>query len=237
MERQAFKDEIKFRLTGGVLQLELDEAALDQVLNAAFREIQRYIDTTKIVTLPFQRCIDLSGAKVSAVTHVMRASPRGTAGGAYTSLTTDPMIASMWQIMSNNNNMYNFSDYVLNYASYSTLQQIGNTASTDMAYYYDKTGEKLYINILDSVPTQVTLEFIPRLDDVSEIVSDYWIDMTIRLAVALAKVTIGRIRSRYTQTNAIWGNDGERMLDEGNTELTALRDLLASNDNLTQPID
>ena len=63
------------------------------------------------------------------------------------------------------------------------------------------------------------------------------IDMTIRLAVALAKVTIGRIRSRYTQTNAIWGNDGERMLDEGNTELTALRDLLASNDNLTQPID
>ena len=40
MDRQAYIDEIKFRLTGGILDLELDDKALNQLLNSRFREVQ-----------------------------------------------------------------------------------------------------------------------------------------------------------------------------------------------------
>ena len=83
----------------------------------------------------------------------------------------------------------------------------------------------------------ITIEYIPRYNDVSEIISDYWIDMLIRLAVALTKVTIGRIRTRFTQSNALWTQDGELILEEGNTELAELRQHLMENSQLVYPID
>lgn len=61
--------------------------------------------------------------------------------------------------------------------------------------------------------------------------------MLIKLAVALAKVTVGRIRSRYTQSNALWTQDGEALLAEGNEELTALRQHMMENSQLVFPID
>ena len=73
MELAAYKEEILFKLTGGVLECELDDKALTQVLNAALREVQRYIDTTVIKTIPFENCIDLSDYNVSSVSRVYRA--------------------------------------------------------------------------------------------------------------------------------------------------------------------
>lgn len=61
--------------------------------------------------------------------------------------------------------------------------------------------------------------------------------MLIKLAVALAKVTVGRIRSRYTQSNALWTQDGEALLAEGNAELEALRQHMMENSQLVFPID
>ena len=51
MQMQAYVDEIKLHLTGGVLQLEIDDATIMKVVNSAFREVQRYIDTTRMDTL------------------------------------------------------------------------------------------------------------------------------------------------------------------------------------------
>lgn len=46
MDRQAYRDEIMIRLTGGVIDLELSTEALDRCIDSAFRQVQRYIDTT-----------------------------------------------------------------------------------------------------------------------------------------------------------------------------------------------
>jgi hypothetical protein len=48
---------------------------------------------------------------------------------------------------------------------------------------------------------------------------------------------LGRIRTRFTQSNALWTQDGETILNEGKEELTALRERLMTNDNLILPID
>ncbi len=62
-------------------------------------------------------------------------------------------------------------------------------------------------------------------------------DILLRLALAYTKITLGRIRTRYTQSNALWNQDGETMLTEGNTELTALRERLQVQTNLSYPLD
>lgn len=235
MDIEAYKSEIRLKLTGGVLTLELDDSSLTAVINAAFREVQRYIDETKIVTIPFSRCIDMTPYKVNAVTNIYRSN--SYISDANQEGMIDPMAASQWQLLSGTGNLYNFSDFAYNYASWNTLMQIRNTTSTDLAFRYDATSKKLYINIVTNNPETITVEYVPRYDDVSQVVSDYWIDVIIRLAVAIAKVTVGRIRSRYKQNNALWDQDGELLLSEGNAELADLREKLLANSQLVYPID
>lgn len=72
MTLKEYIEEIKLKLTGGVLNLEISDEAIAKVINNSLREIQRYIDTTKIVTVPFAKCIDLAGFNCSSVTKVYR---------------------------------------------------------------------------------------------------------------------------------------------------------------------
>ena len=86
-------------------------------------------------------------------------------------------------------------------------------------------------------PQYITIEYIPRYDSVEEINSDYWLDVLTRLSVGITKEVVGRIRSRYKQTNAEWEQDGETLLEEGKTELSELRAHLIENSQLIYPLD
>ena len=244
MDRQAYIDEIKFRLTGNLLETELDTKAFDTIVNVSLREIQRYISSTKIITIPFSKCIDLSKVKdedgkdikINSVSRIYRAD--GYVGESSTTAgMVDPMYVSQWQLLGGTSNMRNFQDYMYNYEAWNTLLQMRNTTSTDLAFRYDKSSNKLYINVASNMPGNITIEYVPRYDDVSEIVSDYWIDMLVRLCVANAKVIVGRIRSRYSQSNALWAQDGDTILNEGNAELAEIREHLVTNTQLVYGID
>ena len=244
MDRQSYIDEIKFRLSGGVLDLELDDTAFDRLLNSSFREVQRYIDSTKLVTIPYSNCIDLSSVNnghINSVARVFRSEGyMNTSVDGLSSTGTypvDPMYASQWQLLSGVGNLQNFSDYALNYAAWNTMLQIRNTTSTDLAFRYDRFNNLLYINVSSGIPKYITVEYVPRFDDVSEVISDYWIDIIIRMAVAIGKITLGRIRSRYTQSNALWQQDGQLILNEGKAELDELREKLQISTQLCYPID
>ena len=63
------------------------------------------------------------------------------------------------------------------------------------------------------------------------------IDILIKYCVALTKVILGRIRTRFSQSNALWTQDGDKILEEGNTELKELREVLRVNSNLIMLID
>ena len=121
--------------------------------------------------------------------------------------------------------------------AYSTAQQIRNTLSTDLAFRYDRSKNLLYINVSMGTPQYVTVKYVPRFDDPSEIYSDYWIDMLVKMSVAMTKIILGRIRSRFTQSNALWTQDGEAILAEGTTELTAIRAELKESTQLFYPVD
>lgn len=235
MKMQAYVDEIKLAVTGGILNLEIDDTVIKKIVNSAMRELQRYICSTKLITLPYSKCIDLSNYKINAITKVFRADGVESTN-SNTSVTTDPLQLSFYQLASGGN-MYNLNDYISRYASWNTLQQINNTTSTDLIYYFEDAEKKLYINTSMSNNSKVSIEYVPRYDNVEDITSDYWIDILMRLSKALTKVTLGRIRGRYTQSNALWTSDASELLQEGQTELAELRQHLQTNTQLIYPLD
>ena len=233
---QAYLDEIKLQLTGGVLELELDDASLVKIVNSALREIQRYIDTTVLETIPFQRCIDLNPRKISSISRIYRSEGFTTTSDSDSSVQ-DPMMVQQWQLLAGNGNVLSMVDYAYNYAAWSTSLQVRNTLSTDLAFRYDHVTNKLYINTSSGTPTHITIEYIPRYDSVDQIDSDYWIDVLMRLSVAKAKIMVGRIRSRYTQSGALWTQDGEKLLEEGTQEFNDIREKLLDSTQLVYGID
>lgn len=237
MDMQAIKDEVLLKLTGDVVSFELSDSSLTKVINSALREVQRYIDSFRFVTVPYSKCIDVTDYKISSVVSVKRTEGYLVSTDAGSHGISDPMYASYWQLFSTSGNIYNMSDFAYNYASWNTLSQIRNTISTDMAFHFDKSQNKLYINVSTGQPKEITIMYVPQFQDVSEITSDFWIDVLVHMSVALAKITVGRVRSKFKQSNAPWVLDGEQILEEGNTELTNLRQELKDSTQLVYGID
>lgn len=240
MTKNDVVEELKLELTGQVLEMELDDSTLDLTINKALRELQRYWDETTLVTIPYASCINYAGTPLeesSSIVRVYRTVGVGNSEDAGNSVTMDPMYAQQWMVFSNAGTMYNLQDYVMNYAAWNTLSQVRNTMSTDLAFREDKHACKLYINNNISSPGNITVEYIPKLRSVEDIKSDYWKDVLVRMSLDLVKIQIGRIRTKFTQSNALWTLDGDKLLEEGNTDLKELREILRANSNMVYPID
>ena len=240
MTKNDVVEEIKLELTGQVLEMELDDSTLDLTINKALRELQRYWDETTLVTIPYASCINYAGTPLeesSSIVRVYRTVGVGNSEDAGNSVTMDPMYAQQWMVFSNAGTMYNLQDYVMNYAAWNTLSQVRNTMSTDLAFREDKHACKLYINNNISSPGSITVEYIPKLRSVEDIKSDYWKDVLVRMSLDFAKIQIGRIRTKFTQSNALWTLDGDKLLEEGNTDLKELREILRANSNMVYPIN
>ena len=240
MKLEDVLDEIKLELTGHILEMEINDETLVSVVKKALRELERFWDETTMLTIPYARCIDLDGEffeeKVSSIVKVYRTEGVGDSSGSL-SVMNDPIQMAQFAIFSNGGTMYNLNDYVMNYASWMTMYKIKNTMSTDLSFKEDRHNKKLYINSANGAPSMVTIEYIPKLTVVEDIKSDYWIDILIKYCIALTKVVLGRIRTRFSQTNALWTQDGEKILEEGNTELKELREILRVNSNMNFLID
>ena len=240
MTKNDIVEEIRLELTGQVLEMELDDSTLDLTISKALRELQRYWDETTLVTIPYASCINYAGTPLeesSSIVRIYRTVGVGNSEDAGNSVTMDPMYAQQWMVFSNAGTMYNLQDYVMNYAAWSTLSQVRNTISTDLAFREDKHACKLYINNNISSPGSITVEYIPKLRSVEDIKSDYWKDVLVRMSLDFAKIQIGRIRTKFTQSNALWTLDGDKLLEEGNTDLKELREILRANSNMVYPID
>ena len=138
MDMQAIKDEVLLKLTGDVVSFELSDSSLTKVINSALREVQRYIDSFRFVTVPYSKCIDVTDYKISSVVSVKRTEGYLVSTDAGSHGISDPMYASYWQLFSTSGNIYNMSDFAYNYASWNTVLQIKNTTSTDLAFHFDK---------------------------------------------------------------------------------------------------
>lgn len=228
--------DIKLTLTGGVLRLEISDETIGKLVLKAFAEVQRFIDETRFVQVPYSSCIDLKDFKHSSITNVYRTKGTGIDTSDDPNALNDPMYFQMWASYGFGG-MYNLNQFLLNYGAFNTIEQIRNTQTTDMKFIEDKQGDKLYINSSIDKPDMVTIEYVPKFEDVDEIKSDYWIDILKRLSLAHVKVTLGYIRTRMKVNNQPYTDDGEEMRQEGIQELEALREILRVNQQLIYPVD
>lgn len=232
MEASWYIDQIKFEITGGVLESELDDEGYKRIIDMTLQEVNRYYDETRFITVPASKCIDLEQyPDINTVSRIYRKEGFGTTAEETTSFS-DPTQVQLFALGSS----YYSNRYASNLIAYSTMQSVLSTTSTDLNFFQDKTANKLYINFTGGAPQEVTLEYVPELRDVNQISSDYWVDIFTRLATAHAKIIIGRIRKKFTQSNALWSLDTD-ILTEGREELTALRDTLRVNATLLYPLD
>lgn len=238
MTEKEYIDYIKLTLGGDILDLELPDSSIQKFVNQAFKEVQRYIDTTRLIKVPYASCLDLTNFKCSAIIKIYRTEGyTGDSTSGIGSGVADPMYAQQWMVFSNGGTMYNVNDYIMNYVSYNTLLQIRNTTSTDLSFKFDKQTNRLYINTGYNKPNYVVIEYIPIFENIEEITDEYWIDILRRLSLALVKIALGRIRTRFKVSGNLYSDDGDTILQEGNSELTELRTSLAQHDNLFTAID
>lgn len=237
MTLSEYIEDIKDELTGGVLELEISDDQIGRFVLKCFREIQRFIDETRLIQVPFSGCIDMSGFKYNHVVNIYRSDTLGNSGIGGIS-TVDPMYASiMTAFGTSGGTVYNLQNYVMNYASYVTLGQLRQTISTDLSFREDKQAQKLYINVSCGIPNTITIEYVPQFEDVDEIKSDHWVDLLGRMSLAMTKKALGRIRTRMTLNNSPWSQDGETMLAEGTKELEEIRELMRKNNSMFLPVD
>lgn len=236
MKLSDYISDIKLALTGGVLRLEISDEVIGQLVMKAFSEIQRYIDETRFVEVPYSSCIDLKDFKHSSITNVYRTKGTGIDTSDNPNALDDPMYFQMWASYGFGG-MYNLNNFLLNYGAFNTVQQIRNNQTTDMKFIEDKQGDKLYITSSIDKPDKVTIEYVPKFESVEEIKSDYWIDILKRMSMAQVKVTLGYIRTRVKVSNQPYSDDGETMRQEGLQELESLRETLRSNSQLIYPVD
>ena len=237
MDVQGYIDIIKVRLSGNLVDLELSDDSIKQCINAALLQVQRHIDSTMLITIPYQQCIDLSNKGVNSVSRVFRSEGYMSSDNQPENSFADPMYMASWQLMSGTGSaLGNMSVWAQNYAAYNTALQLRNTMSTDLVFRFDKHTNQLYINCGFDRPQFITIEFVPHYTDVSQVVSDFWIDILLRLSTAICKQAIGRIRKKFSQSNALWTLDTD-ILQEGIEEENAIREKMEAATQLTYPVD
>lgn len=235
MTLSEYMEFVKFYVTGDVLELEISDEALAKIVRESLREIQRYTNEFRLVEKPYSNCIDISDIDSYAVANVYRTKSLANVNTSGTG-TIDPMYLQFWTSFGLGTT-YNLNQYLLNYASYSTLQQIRNTLSTDLFFKEDKPNRKLYVTASTGNPERVVIEYIPLYKDVDEVLDDYWIDFLKRLSLAKTKIILGRLRTAVKHSNSQITLDGDTILAEGNEELRALREELEGNTDYFFPID
>ena len=228
-------DQISFMLgipsNENVEGLDLKKAVL-----IAFREAKRYIRTPAIKTVPFARRIDLPkvGIKTTTIRSVYPARPKvGLNLSNVESGNVFQLAAAVNAGAMLNSTIANL-DPIINQLA---MAQASNVLATDWQWRHDLDNEVLYITCKSPVSSQVTIDYVPDYQDVSEIKNKSWIDIIIRLATAYAKLALGRSRSKYTIEGSNVSLDGEILLNEANAELEAIRQEMETKSNRLVVLD
>lgn len=215
-------DQVSFML--GIPSNEnVETQEIQKAVQIAFRELKRYMKTPVDKTVPYMTRISLPDVGIDTVNvlYVQAAEPRiGLTLSSISGGNVFQIAAAVNTFgMIGNSSQLNI-DPIMTELS---MAQVRNTLATDFQWTYDALNKCIYCTHRDPVPAMVTIRYVPNFQDVSEIVDPIWIDYLVRLSTANMKITLGRSRSKYTIETSNVKLDGERLLDEGNAELEAMR--------------
>ena len=225
MTMQEIVEQVAFML-GLPSNANVEELQIEAAVNIAFTELKRYMRTPVDKTVPYAPRIDLAevGINTKQVLYVQAANPR-------LGLTLSSVESGNVFQVSAAVNVYNAAGQgkIVNInpiMNEMALAQVRNTLATDFQWKDDLTNNVIYCAHRDPKPASITIRYVPMYQDVSEIISDTWINYLIRMSEANMKKALGRSRSKYTIEGSNVTLDGATLLAEANAELEAIRNEL-----------
>lgn len=103
MELQDYVDKIKFQLTGGVIECELDDKSLEKIVIMSMDEMNRYYNVSSFIQVDASSCINMVNyPQVESVIGVHRVSGLNTANNI-----SDPTYVSQLQLYNISNSYTN----------------------------------------------------------------------------------------------------------------------------------
>lgn len=224
LTKQKYVDYIMLQLGSAVVNVEIAEQ-LPLIVDMAFEEIKTYITDFKTVTLAYAPVLDVSDYKINNIAYIMRGQNSEGLGSVQDVMYLYSRIGT--------SGGYTLSDY----ANTLLAIQNKNTMATDLDFHFDKLEDKLYVYCNRTHPTTITLVYTPDYESVEEIIEPFWQNYLKRLALALSKEILGRVRGKYTLNSATYNLDSDQLLSEAQAELTEIRTYLNSNKDLLMPLD
>lgn len=228
MTIEEYVADIKLQLGAPIIWLEIEDSIAD-IVKKAFREIRTYIADAYTMTIPYQNCIDLTDKHIEHIHYIMRSEQNISVAG----LQDMMYIYTARNRSGGTTNSFTLSDY----SRALMVQQNKAALSTDLDFMYDKPNEKLYVYCQQILPSQITLVYTPEFNDVSELIEPYWQNQLLRLATAMTKEMLGRVRGKYQLNSATYNLDADQLLSEAQNELAEIRGYLNSNKDLLLPLD
>lgn len=227
MTTEQYVNDILFSLGYPIVEIEIKDY-IPKIVDMAFREIKHYISDTRTITVPYNNKIHLSDPKkypIDSVVYIMRGQ----------SQMTDADLQDVMYMMMNSSSLQ--TSTLTNYSVALLTQQCKNTIATDLDFHWDKENRDLYVYANYPKPSSVTIVYIPEYHVIEDIREPFWENLLKRLALALSKQMLGRIRSKYKSNSATYELDGDTLLSEAQAEITEIRQFLDDNNDLLLPID
>ena len=228
-------DQVSFML-GIPANSNVEDLDVRKAVLIAFREAKRYMRTPTFKTVPYARRVDLekNGIKAVQVRSVYPAQPKmglnlsNVESGNVFQLAAAVNAGAMLNSTTGN------LDPIINQVA---MAQASNVLATDWQWTFDQPNQALYITCKAPRPGQVTIEYVPDFQDVSEVKSLAWQDIIVQLSEAYMKLALGRSRSKYTIEGSNVSLDGETLLSEANAQLESLRERMESKSNRLVALD
>lgn len=227
-------DEVRLKLGATKemkMKLEMNTSDITSVIESSLRELTTYMDTPMVSIVPFNDVIDITKYKIASLVHVMRSeSPVGVAQV----VSLDPFyLSGSTGVVSGNSASINTHSILQTQIQYAVRSLYQNTVQDDLNFFVDYYTKKLYVSYSGMRPSYLTLFYKPVINSIEDLVSDYWVNYLIRLAVAHSKIIIGTIRKKYSVPNSPFSVDGDSFLEQGTSEYEAIRSELKSTRHAT----
>lgn len=223
--RDSIKEWIKRQLGAPLLNVELSDDQLEDCIDDALDEIAPWVVQRQFVTLPSSECIDVSEYDMAYVINVHKASTRSST----TFTQPDVFNPYSFNVVSNNRALV-----------YDRLEQI----------LYDKSNQsikdnisfrlidsKLYLDVGYPSSVNVTIEYSPKVKDLSTIKDRLYQRFVRRFSLAYSRVLLATIRGKYSVSNTPVTLDSDFQSSQADKELELIRQELKDTVNTHFMID